>query len=75
MSEIEDWGDLPLSPDMHKYIEASAQQSLKERRTQIQFAAILCRCQPWYNHENPAPAQHACTVHTTIMFDKRGDWL
>lgn len=73
--ESEDWEDMPLSEDLRKYIEASSQLSLAERHTQLRFAAFLCRCQPWYDHADPAPAQHECLVHTTVMFDKRGQWL
>ena len=75
MRESEDWDGMALSADVRRYVEASTQQSLDERRMQIRFAAVLCRCEPWYDHGDPAPAQYGCLVHTTIMFDRLGDWL
>lgn len=73
--EDADWGDLPLSEDLRRYIEATSKQSMAERQAQIRFAAILCRCHPWYDPQDRGPAQHGCLVHTTIVFDKSGDWL
>jgi hypothetical protein len=60
---------------MRRYIEASNDQTTEERKMQVRFAAVLCQCSPWYDHEDPGPAQYGCLIHTTIMFDRHGEWL
>lgn len=69
------YGDLPLHPDVKRYIEASRQASLDERTTLVRFAPVLCRCQRWYDWRAPVAPQEDCYVHTTVMFDRSGDWL
>lgn len=76
--ESQDWDDADmqhLSADLRRYIEATSAQSMAERQAQIRFAAILCRCRPWYEHDDRGPAQYGCAVHTTIVFDKSGKWI
>jgi len=74
--ESQDWEDIEhLSAEMRRYIEATSAQSMAERQAQIRFAAILCRCRPWYSKDDRGPAQYGCAVHTTIVFEKNGEWL
>lgn len=76
MSDRENWRDLTLlPPEVRRYIEASRQASMDERQMMIRFAPVLCRCIPWYDYEDPRPPQEDCLVHTTIMFDPKGEWL
>jgi len=75
MSEYESWRDMPISPEAKRFIEATRQASMDERQMMIRFASVLCRCVHWYDHEDPRPPQEDCVVHTTIMFDMKGDWL
>ena len=71
----EDWDKLPLSPDVRRYIDAATRYSLEERRLMLRFAPVLCRCRTWYDWRYPGPPQEDCVIHTTIMFDRKGDWL
>lgn len=75
MREAEDWRDMPLSPDVKRYIEATGRAHLEERRLMLRFAPMLCRCRPWYDWRDPGPPQEDCYVHTTVMFDRRGEWM
>lgn len=75
MRDNEDWVDMDLETEVHRYIEARSQLNLDARKALVRFAAILCRCEPWYDYRDPAPAQSGCTIHTTIMFDRDGEWF
>jgi hypothetical protein len=74
VDERDDWLDLPLSAEAKRFIEATRQASMTERETMMEFAAILCRCTPWYDYRNPRAPQESCVVHTTVMFDMKGGW-
>lgn len=75
MGERDDWRDGPLPPDVKQYIKATRRASIEERENMLRFAPMLCRCSPWYDHDDPHPAQVDCVVHTTIMIDLKGGWL
>lgn len=74
MVEREDWRDLPLTPEIKRFIEASRRTHMDERQSLVRFAPMLCTCSPWYDWKNPEAPQLDCMVHTTIMFDN-GTWL
>lgn len=71
----DDFRDLPLHPDVKRYIEATSQAHVNERAAMLRFAPVLCRCQRWYDWRHPAAPQEDCYVHTTIMFGESGEWL
>lgn len=73
--DFDDWQDLPLPPPLRRYIEATRQVSMDERRMMTEFAAVLCACRPWFDWRDPDPPQASCLVHTSIMFDMKGDWV
>jgi len=75
MDDHESWRDLPMSPELKRFIDANRRASVEERQAMIRFAPMLCRCTPWYDHEDPGPPQSDCYVHTTIMFDMKGEWM
>lgn len=74
MADREGWDDVPLTPEVKRFIAATRRAHLEERQAMLRFAAMLCTCSPWYDWKNPEPAQLDCVVHTTIMFDG-GTWL
>ena len=71
----EDWESMPLNPDMRKYAQAVHDYQMEERKTMIRFAPMLCRCQPRYDWRFPAAPQEECVIHTTIAFDRNGEWM
>ena len=75
MDDYEDLHDVPLSADALRYIAATRRASLEERQSMIRFASVLCRCPAWYDFRDPQAPQERCVVHTTILFDMKGDWL
>lgn len=75
MSSSRDWLD-QVPPELRAYAAAEARAHLEEHEATVRFAAVLCRCRRWYDHEDPEPAQAGCYVHTTLVFSPRtGDLL
>lgn len=66
---------MPLNPEVRAYAKAVGDYQMEERQTLIRFAPMLCRCQPWYNWRFPAAPQEECMIHTTVMFDRKGEWM
>lgn len=75
MTEHDDWRDLPMGPEVKRFIDATRSAHMAERESMIRFAPVLCTCTRWYNWRNPEPPQLECMVHTSIMFDAKGDWI
>lgn len=69
MREHDEWLDLPLSPELKRFAEASRQAHRDERQSMIRFAPVLCTCTRWYDWRSPQAPQLDCMVHTTVMFD------
>jgi hypothetical protein len=67
--------DLPLHPDVKRYIEATRQANLEERAALMRFGPVLCRCHKWYDWRDPVAPQEDCYVHTTVMFDQDGELM
>ncbi len=65
---------MPLSPEVRRFIQATRQTHLDERRALIRFAPLLCTCTRWYDWRHPEAPQVDCMVHTTIIYDQ-GEWL
>jgi hypothetical protein len=66
---------VPLNADVRRYIKALNDYHLEERQQMVRFAPMICQCRPWFDWQYDGPPQADCTIHTTIMFDRDGDWL
>lgn len=42
-------------------------EEVTQRQNMLAFAAIICRCRPWFSWDEQAPAAAGCPVHGNIM--------
>jgi len=61
---------------IHEWQHRMAELQWAERQTNVHWAAMLCRCEPWYDFRYPGPPQAECPIHTGIAVNGlTGEWI
>jgi hypothetical protein len=48
---------------------------VEARKTQLQYAWLLCSCRPWFSWDSREPAQSGCLIHAGVVVTLDGEVL